>query len=70
MIHSKTYTEEEQGQGNQCQTPGVKFDKLTGWKRGKTGRKWKKQEETEKPKEKQDLRSKPGPIFFHFVDFF
>ena len=29
----------KQGQGNQCQTPGVKFEELTGWKKGKNGKK-------------------------------
>ena len=42
----------KQGQGNQCQTPGFKFEELTGLKRGKIGRNWKKQEEIEKLKKK------------------
>ena len=50
----------KQGQGNQCQTPGVKFEELTGWKKGKNG---KKLEETENLKKKQDQRSKPLPTF-------
>ena len=50
---------EQQGQGNQCQTPGLKFEELTGLKKGKMGRNWNKQEEIEKLKKRQDQRSKP-----------
>ena len=60
----------KRGQGNQCQTPGVKFEGLTGWKRGKMGRNWKKKEETEKLKKKQDQRSTPWPTFCLLCWFF
>ena len=35
----------KQGKGNQCQTPGIKFEEKNSKKQGKTGRNWKKQEE-------------------------
>ena len=35
----------------------------------KTGRNWKKQEETVKLKKKQDHRSKTWPTFFFFFNF-
>ena len=57
----------KQGQGNQYQTPGVKFEGLTGWKKGKngkkleeTGRNWETQEET-RPQENIFLLK---PVFY------
>ena len=54
-----TYDITKQGQGKQCQTPGFKFEELTGKTKVKMGRNWKKQEEIENLKKKQDQRSKP-----------
>ena len=48
FLHKK---EEKQGQGNLCQTPGFKFEELTGWKKGKNG---KKLEETGRNRETEE----------------
>ena len=60
-------TNRKQGQGNQCQTPGFKFEELTGWKKGKMGRNWKKLRNWRKNKTKGQNHDLP---FDYFVDFF
>ena len=63
----------KQGQGNQCQIPGVKFEELTGWKKGKNGKKLEetgrngKTEEKTRPKVKIKIFGENmvfGEIFF------
>jgi hypothetical protein len=60
----------KQGQGNQCQTPGGKFEELT-WR--KTGQKGKKLEETGRNGETEEKNKTKGwnhdLPFVYFVDF-
>ena len=54
----------KQGQGNQCQAPGVKFEELTGWKKGKNGKKWEETGRNGQTEEKTRPKVKTIAYFF------
>ena len=54
----------KQGQGNLCQTPGFKFEELTGWKKGKNGKKLEKRGRNRETEEKTRPKVKTMAYLF------